>query len=68
MLGCNGPHLYRKMAPINILQESSMVHDMARNIPIINTALENRQVDHQSTMLEEEGKISNTAITILIDS
>ena len=74
--GCNGPHLYRnfphnpnkKMAPINMVNEASTVIDMARNIPRINVALEDRQADHQSTMLEVEGKISSTSISIVIDS
>ena len=38
------------------------------NIPQINVCLEDRQVDHQSTMLEVEGKILNTPFSILIDS
>ena len=56
------------MEPINMLQEASTVNDIAKNIPRINVALENRQTDHQSTMLEVEGKISNTYVSILIDS
>ena len=45
-----------------------MVNDIARNIPRINDALENTQADDKSTMLEVEGKISNTSVSILIDS
>ena len=45
-----------------------MVNDVAKNIPIINVALEDRKVDHRSTMLEVEGKILNTSISVLIDS
>ena len=56
------------MAPINMLEEASMVNDVARNIPIINATLEDRKADHQSTMLEVEGKILNTTVSILIDS
>ena len=74
--GCNGKHLYRncphnpnrKMPPMNMLQEVSMVNDLARNIPKINATLEDRKVDHQSTMLEVEGKILNTFVSVLIDS
>ena len=40
-----------------MLQEASTVNDIAINIPRINDALEDWQADHQSTMLEEEGKI-----------
>ena len=73
--GCNGPHLYRncshnpnkKMAPINMVHEASTINDIARNILRINVALEDRKADHQSTMLEVEGKISNTSLSFLID-
>ena len=76
MLGCNGPHLYRnhslnpniKIPTLNILQVASIVNDTAQNIPRINVALEDRQTDHQSTVLEVEGKILNTSASILIDS
>ena len=44
------------------------MNDIARNIPIINVALEYRQADHQSTLLEVEGKVLNIHVSILIDS
>ena len=50
-----------------MLQEASTVDDMAKNIPRINVDLEDRQANHQSTMLDVEGKISNTYVSILID-
>ena len=56
------------MAPINMLQEASTFNDIANNITRINASLEDRKEDHQSTMLEVEGKISNTSISMLIDS
>ena len=55
------------MSPVNVLQEASTINDIAMNIPIINASLEDRQVDHQSTTLEIEGKILNTLASILID-
>ena len=74
--GFNGPHLFRnsthnpnrKMSLVNMLQEDSMVNDIAINVTRINVSLEDRQSDHQSTMLEVEGKILNTHVFILIDS
>ena len=51
-----------------MLQEASTVNDIARNIPIVNVSLEYRQANHQSTMLEVEGKILNIHVSILIDS
>ena len=72
--GCSGPHLYRnchhnlikKTVPLNMLQESSTVNGIARNIPRINVALEDHQEDHQTTMLEEESKILNIFPSLLI--
>ena len=43
-----------------------MVEDMA-STPRIYAALNGRQVDHHTTMVEIEGKVSNTYISILID-
>ena len=51
-----------------MLQEASTVNDIAKNIPIVNVSLEYWQVDHQSTMLEVEGKVLNIHVSILIDS
>ena len=48
-------------------REATIVNDIARNIPTISAALENRQAEHQATMVEMEGKISHQSITILID-
>ena len=41
--------------------------DLARELPRINAALENRQVDHQTSMVEVEGMIKDKPISILID-
>ena len=49
-------------------REATIVNDITRNIPTINAALENRQVEHQSSMVDMEGKISDQFVTILIDS
>ena len=40
---------------------------MARTIPRIYAALEHCQEDHQSTVVEVEGKIAKQSISILID-
>ena len=56
------------MAPLNMLQEASIVNDITNNIPIINASLEYWHEDHQSTILDVEGKILNTHVSILIDS
>ena len=44
-----------------------IVGDLARTMPRINAALENRQAKYQTSMVEVEGKINQTPIAILID-
>ena len=41
--------------------------DVARNIPRINAALEDRQADYQPTMIELDGKILTQYVSILVD-
>ena len=43
------------------------VGDLARTMPRINAALENRQADYQTSMVEVESKLNQTPISILID-
>jgi hypothetical protein len=52
---------------IHNLQEATTVGDMGKYIHKINVSLEGRQVDHQSTVVEIEGKIQNKQVSILID-
>ena len=48
------------------LQEEPIVEDIA-GTPRIYVALDGRHADHQATMIEIEGKILNTLVSILID-
>eukprot|EP00253_Pinus_taeda_P005458 PITA_05458 len=71
--GCGGPH-YVKNCPqhkgvdqISQIHEASIVGDVARSVPRVNTALEDRQAEYQPSMVEFEGKISNLSIAVLID-
>ena len=48
-------------------REATTVNDIARNIPTISAALENRQAEHQATMVEMKGKISDLPGSVLID-
>jgi hypothetical protein len=50
------------------VQQVVTVEDMGRNVPRIYTALDNKQVEFQSHMIEVEGKINDQPIAILIDS
>jgi len=42
---------------IQVVHEATIVNDMARRIPKINVALEDRKLKHQSTMIKIKGKI-----------
>jgi hypothetical protein len=72
---CAEPHLRRKFphliytmrTTVHNLQEASTIGDMGRSVHKINAALDGRQVDHQSTITEVEGKIHDNHISILID-
>jgi hypothetical protein len=72
---CGEPHLRRNCPRLNPtsrtsihnLQEATTVGDIGKSIHKINVSIEGRQVDHQSTVVEIEGKIQNKQISILID-
>ena len=71
---CGEPHL-RINCPcyngaskmLHNLQEASTVGEIGKNYHKIHAALEDRQADHQSTIVDIEGIISNHALAILID-
>jgi hypothetical protein len=73
--GCKGDHKYRyfphksdKVRVVHNVQQAEIVEDMGSRIPRIYAALENKQLEFQSHMIEVEGMINNHAFTILIDS
>jgi hypothetical protein len=73
--GCEGDHMYRdfphkgeRMRIVHNIQEVDTVEDMGRSMPRIYAALDNKQAEYQSHMIEVEGKIDNQPIAILIDS
>ena len=43
------------------------IGELARSMPKINAALENRQDEYQTSMVEVDGMINQTPVTILID-
>jgi hypothetical protein len=72
--GCEGDHMYKdfphtrdRMRTMHNIQEVDTVDDMGRSMLRIYAALDNRQADYQSHMIEVEGKIDNQPIAILID-
>jgi hypothetical protein len=56
------------MRIIHNVQQDDTVEDMGRSMPRIYVALDNKQEEYQSHMIEVEGKIDNQPIAILIDS
>jgi predicted aspartyl protease len=56
------------MKTMHNIQEATIVEDMGRNIPRIYAVLEDHEAEHQSHMIEMEGKIINHLVSILIDS
>jgi hypothetical protein len=49
------------------VQEATTVNNVPRSMPQIYAALDNRQADHQASVVEMEGMIVNYLVSILID-
>ena len=60
-------HRNGNVSQVHNIQGAKKVGQVAKTIPIIYEALEDRQEDHQSTVVEFEGKIAEQSISILID-
>ena len=61
---CEGPNyandclnIKRNFSNMHIIQEETIVGDVANEIPTINVALENQEDDHKTSMVEIEGMI-----------
>jgi hypothetical protein len=52
---------------VHNLWEASIVGDVGRSLHRINAVVDGRQADHQSIVVEIEGKINNTHVYVLID-
>lgn len=52
---------------LNNIQEPSNVNNVYYNIPRSGEAMDGRKVDHQSTMVELQGKILDKYVSVLID-
>jgi hypothetical protein len=62
------PHKDEKVRIVHNVQQVETMEDMGRNVPRIYVALDNKQSEFHSHMIEVEGKIKNQHIVILIDS
>jgi hypothetical protein len=72
---CEGEHMYKdcrhkgeRMRTIHNIKETDTMEDMNKSMPRIYVSLNNRKENHQSHMIEVEGKINNQPVTILMDS
>ena len=63
----NCPLENESASPAYHIQEVETVGQVARVVPRIYAALEDRQEDHQSTVVEVVGKIVEQSVSILID-
>jgi hypothetical protein len=73
--GCKENHKYRdcphkngKERFVNNVQQVETVEDMGSRMPRIYQALDNKQADYKSHMIEVEGMIKNQPFTILVDT
>ena len=72
--GCGGEHVLRNcprrngnVIQVHNIQGVETVGQVARTIPRIYATLEDLQEDHQSNVVEVEGKIAQQSVSILID-
>jgi hypothetical protein len=70
--GCKGDHIFRdcphrseKVRIVHNVQQAEIVEDMGINVSRIYAALDNKQAEYQSHMIEMEGMINNQTIAIL---
>jgi hypothetical protein len=61
------PHRKHEYKIVYHVQDATMINDVSRSVPKIYAVVENRQEDHQASIVELEGIISKQPISILID-
>jgi hypothetical protein len=61
------PHIQWNSRRVYNFQKATTVKDVARIIPCIYVVVDNKQADHQASMVEMEGMIANHLVSILID-
>jgi hypothetical protein len=73
--GCKGDHKYRdfphkvdKVRFFHNVEQAEIVEDMGKSVTMIYAALDIKQAEFQSHMIEVEGMINDHAFTILTDS
>ena len=63
----NCPHKHENARTLHNAQDATTIIVVVRSIPRIYASLEDRQTDHQSSMVEVEGKIAKQFVSVLID-
>jgi hypothetical protein len=61
------PHRQQNSQRIYNIEEATTVNDVARSVLQIYVSLDNNQADHQASVVEIEGMISNHLVSILIN-
>jgi hypothetical protein len=61
------PHRKNNNIRVYNIQEATTINVVAKSIPQIYVAVENWQEDHQTSVVEIEGKLANHSISILIE-
>jgi hypothetical protein len=61
------PHKQPSSKGVYNIQEATMIDDVAKSMLKIHATLDNRQVDHQASVVEMEGMVTNHLISILIE-
>jgi hypothetical protein len=61
------PHRQKNSQRIYNVQEATIINDVAKSMPQIYAVVDNKQDDHQDSMVEMEGMITNHLVSILID-
>jgi hypothetical protein len=61
------PHRQQNSRGIYNVQEDTTINDVAKSMPRIYAAMDNKQADHQASVVEMEGMIANHLVFILID-
>ena len=62
------PHKNGKARVVHTVQQAKIVEDMGSRMKKIYAALDNKQDEFKSHMIEVEGTINNRPLVILIDS
>jgi hypothetical protein len=61
------PHKQQNSGRVYNIQEATKVNDVVRSMPQIYALVDNKQVEHEASVVEMEGMTANHLVSILID-